>query len=186
MDGVDIASLARLIAVDVLIIILCGLTVGVPAPRWPARWLDHDRGPLQLRSFETVERYRRFGAQWLIGALPEGGSWTGGQSKASLFGADILSLQRYLVEVRRAEWVHILMSFAWVPLVLFNPWRLWLAFAIGVVAINLPFLIVLRYNRLRLLRILVRASGPVPRTRTASEGSSIRHDDGVIAEPDQL
>lgn len=181
----DVGATAILVVVDFLIICLCGLTIGVPAPRWPDRWLNEDRGPLRLRSFDRVDFYRGLHVQWLISKLPDGGSWTGGESKSSLYGMDEASLRRYLIEVRRAEWVHVLMSFSWVPLVFFNPLWLLLLYMAFVIGINAPFLMILRYNRVRLTRILGRLS-PAPRASAAGEGRGIRHDDGVIAEPDHL
>jgi len=46
--------------------------------------------------------------------------------------------------------------FAWVPLLFFNPWWLTLLFAVVVVIINSLFLLVLRYNQLRLTALLAR------------------------------
>lgn len=147
-----------LIGIDFAVICVCAMAIGIPAPRWPDRWLDRDRGPLKFRKWDRPDVYRRLHAPLLIRILPEGGSWTGGESKSALFGSDRADLERYLIEVRRAEWVHMLMLFAWVPLVFFNPWPMlifWIAF---VVIINGLFLTVLRFNRVRLTRILNRSA----------------------------
>lgn len=155
----DVAALGRLIVIDILVICVTAIVIGGSAPRWPTRWLQRDRGPLTLTRFDTVDRYRRLGITWWARVLPEGGSWLGGESKSALPGRDAESLRRYLVEVRRGEWVHWLMMLAWVPLAFFNPWWLTLLFAVLVVLINLVFLLVLRFNQLRLTALLQRMGG---------------------------
>ena len=152
----DVGALARLIVIDIVVICLVAIVIGGSAPRWPDRWLQRDRGPLRLTRLDTVDRYRRIGIGWWARVLPEGGSWLGGESKSALPGRDAESLRHYLVEVRRGEWVHWLMMFAWVPLIFFNPWWLTLLFAVIVFFVNLLFLLVLRYNQLRLTALLAR------------------------------
>lgn len=153
---VDVAGIGRLIIIDILAICVAAIVIGGSAPRWPARWLQRDRGPLRLTRWDTTGRYRAMGIGWWARVLPEGGSWMGGESKSALPGRDAASLRSYLVEVRRGEWVHFLMMFAWVPLLFFNPWWLTLLFAVVVVIINSLFLLVLRYNQLRLTALLAR------------------------------
>lgn len=153
---VDVAGIGRLIVIDILVVCVTAIVIGGSAPRWPDRWLQRDRGPLRLTRFDTPNRYRRLGIVWWTRVLPEGGSWLGGESKSALPGRDAASLRRYLVEVRRGEWVHWLMMFAWLPLVFFNPWWLSLLFAVLVVIINVLFLLVLRYNQVRLTGLLDR------------------------------
>ena len=93
---------------------------------------------------------------WLARHLPEAGDTFGGESKSQLPGNDPAALQRYLVEVRRGEWVHWLSMPTWIVLI-FLPWNTWgliVLWAFITVGINLMFLSVLRYNRLRIERIL--------------------------------
>ena len=59
-------------------------------------------------------------------------------------------------EVRRAEWVHWASCLTVLPLWFFNPWWLALAFTAVVLGANGLFILVLRHNRVRLLRILTR------------------------------
>jgi len=91
--------------------------------------------------------------------LPELGGTFGGESKAQLPGTTHDHLVDYLREVRRAEWVHWLSIAGSFVLLLFNPWWLALAFVIVVTAGNLPFLLVLRNNRLRIRRIIDKDGG---------------------------
>ena len=144
-----------LIAINVLVIVLLSVLIGAAAPRWPSLWLASDRFPLTVLPFEKHHHYLKFRVATLRERLPELGHIFGGESKSSLPGTDLASIDRYLVEVRRAEWVHILSCLTPVPLFFYNPWWLALAFFIAVLFINGLFLIVLRHNRLRLLQVRV-------------------------------
>ncbi len=150
-------SLVRLIVIDFIILVIGTAIVGAMAPRWPRDWLRRDRGPLRLRSFDTPATYRRLHVGWLAATMPEFGAVCGGESKKQLPGTDSASLTRYLIEVRRAEWVHWLACLAVVPLFFFNPLWLSLAWTVFVVLVNGIFIVIVRHNRIRLLRILERA-----------------------------
>jgi glycosyl-4,4'-diaponeurosporenoate acyltransferase len=127
-------------------------------------------GPLRLRPVErdgrVYERVLRIKA-WKD-ALPEAGSlFRGGFSKRRLTRHDRAYLERFRLETRRAElthWAILLLApvfFAW------NPW--WLAIAMlgyGLVA-NVPCILVQRYNRSRLERLL----GPAVAGPRASRAS---------------
>lgn len=137
--------------------VIVGVTVaiGAWAPRWPVSWLAQDRGLLQLTRWETGARYRRFGVHRWARRLPEAGGLFG-SSKRQLPGRSREVLAAYLIEVRRAEWVHWLSLVSLPPLATVNPWWLWWLFALVSVVINIPFLAILRYNRIRLLGLLPR------------------------------
>jgi hypothetical protein len=151
---VQTGHLAGLIAIDVIWVAGASVLTGALAPRWPSRWLARDRVPLTLRPWETTATYRRLGVPGLARRLPELGSAFGGRSKSSLPGTSPADLGSYLVEVRRAEWVHWISIGTVLPLFLFNPWWLALAFGLGAAGGNAPFIVVLRHNRLRILRII--------------------------------
>lgn len=142
-----------LIAINVFVIVVLSVLIGSTAPRWPVSWLAADRFPLTVLPFERHHHYRKFRVTSLRSRLPELGHIFGGESKSSLPGTDLASLDQYLVEVRRAEWVHILSCLTPLPLFFFNPSWLALAFFLVVLFINALFLIVLRHNRLRLLQV---------------------------------
>ena len=152
----DVGSAATLLLVDFLVLVAMAITIGFIAPRCPNRWFSRDVGPLQLTRFDTVRAYRRLGIPWFAKWLPEGGSWLGGESKASLFGVDAASLEAYLIEVRRGEWVHFLSAFTFIPLVLWNPWWAMLFWFLIVGVGNMVFFLVLRYNQVRLTSLLRR------------------------------
>lgn len=133
---------------------IAGLSVliGMTAPRWPARWLRRDAGPLRLTAWETRGRYERAGVGWLKRHYPELGSTFGGESKSRLPDfADPAAVERYAVETRRAEWVHWLSCLTPLPVLLFA--RLWIVAVLGAITfvINGIAIVIVRYNRLRLL-----------------------------------
>lgn len=152
----DTGALLRLSVVDLVILAACAVLVGFIAPRCPDAWFDRDRGPLKLTRWDRVAAYRRIGIPWFARWLPEGGSWLGGESKKSLFGIDVESLNAYLVEVRRGEWVHFVSAFTFFIIVPFNPWQLILLWFLIVFVGNMVFFFVLRYNQLRITSLLDR------------------------------
>lgn len=143
-----------LIVTDIAVVIVMSVVAGAFAPRVPAAWLRSDVGPLTLLPFESARSYRRCGVAALARRLPELGAAFGGSSKSHLPGVTSPELAAYLVEVRRAEWVHWISIAVPIVLLAFNPWWLALAFLVLVVAANLPFVLVLRHNRLRIRGIL--------------------------------
>ena len=142
------------IAASAVVVISLAICIGASAPRWPNTWLQRDIGPLHFNRFDTRSRYRKIGITKLARTLPELGAVFGGQSKKELPGLTIEDLGAYLVEVRRAEWVHWLTLLVWVPLIFFDPWWLTLLFAFIVITGNTIYIAILRHNRLRLTRIL--------------------------------
>lgn len=127
------------------------VAIGLTAPHWPDRWLRRDAGPLHLTRFDTRERYERLGVRWWKRRYPEGGAWAGGESKSRLPDlTDRVAVERYVVETRRAEWVHWLSCLTWLPVLLFAPW--WVAAALAVITLVVDGVAIgiVRYNRLRL------------------------------------
>ena len=142
------------IAASVVVVIALAICIGASAPRWPKTWLQRDVGPLRFNRFDTRSRYRKIGISKLARRLPELGAVFGGQSKSALPGVTNADLVTYLIEVRRAEWVHWLTLLVWLPLIFFDPWWLTLLFAFIVITGNTIYIAILRHNRLRLTGIL--------------------------------
>jgi len=152
------SRLAALVVIDIVVVVVLSIGMGATAPRWPARWFTRDPFPLHLWSWETSRYFRRVGTRWFARRLPELGAAFGGQSKAALPGSSVTELEGYLTEVRRAEWVHWAAIATCFLLFFFNPWWLALVFLVGVFLGNLPFILILRNNRRRLLAIVERAA----------------------------
>lgn len=147
------------VVIDIVVWTVWGTLVGYVFHRLPAAWFAHDDAVTRIRRWERQgqfwadhTRVRRWKKR-----LPEAGDlFTGGFSKRRLRTRDVEYLERFLVETRRAEWVHWVV-FAIAPLFfLWNkPWLAGVMIAYGLLA-NLPCLITQRYNRARLVRILGR------------------------------
>lgn len=135
-----------------LVVVVGGsVAIGATAPRWPATWLRRDSGPLRLTRFDRPALYERLGVRGLRRRFPEAGALFGGVSKnRAPDAADPDAVGAYLVEVRRAEWVHWLSMACWLPLPLFQ--RTWLAAALLVptAAVNGTAQLILRHNKARL------------------------------------
>lgn len=144
-----------LVVVDLGVILAMTVALGAWAPRWPDAWLTRDRGPLRLTPLDTLSVYRRLGVPGWGRRLPELGGLFG-TSKRSLPGRSRNALSAHVIELRRAEWVHWLSLLGLLPLAAFNPWWLWLGFAVVSCAANAPFLALLRCNRVRLLGLVGR------------------------------
>ena len=147
------------VVIDLVVVMGVSVLVGAWAPRWPDRWLSSDPFPLHRWPWETPEFFRRIRVTRWAPRLPELGSLFGGESKAALPGTDREALQRYLIEARRAEWVHWGSVLSSLLLFLISPWWLALAFVLVVTVGNLPFLVIVRNNRFRIQRILDRENG---------------------------
>jgi glycosyl-4,4'-diaponeurosporenoate acyltransferase len=112
----------------------------------PRRWEDHGR------FYEAVVAIRAW-----KDLLPDGADVLGGSfAKKHLASYDPEYLARFCRETCRGEAVHWItmafgpLFFAWNP-----PWAGWTMMAYAIVA-NMPCILVQRYNRARLVRMLAR------------------------------
>lgn len=135
---------------------------GFVAHRLARERLEHDQSILRLRRceaggrrYERVLRIKRWKDR-----LPEAGAlFRGGFSKRRVERHDRAYLAEFAVATRRAElahWAIVALAptfFVWMPL-FGMPW--WLATAMFVygLAANVPCILVQRYNRARLERVL--------------------------------
>jgi glycosyl-4,4'-diaponeurosporenoate acyltransferase len=151
-------------------------TTGYAVHRLPTSRLEHDTWLIAERGFERSGRlYERFGIRAWKDRLPEAGAlFAGGVSKRRIPGRDTTSLQRFMVETRRAEYGHWA-ALACGPLfVLWNP-PLVAALMIGYgITVNLPFIAIQRYNRARVGRVLARRWRTSSRSDGSDSGSSPR------------
>lgn len=92
--------------------------------------------------------------------LPDAaGLFRGGFAKANLQTATPEYLACFLRETWRGELVHWLALFTLPVFAIWNPWWGVLVNAVVALAVNLPCILALRYNRARLTRLLGRATG---------------------------
>lgn len=145
-----------LVVADVVAWGLVSLIVGYSAHRLPLHRLDHDTSLTRLRPFEHGGRVyeRRLRITRWKDRVPEAGQvFAGGVSKRTVTRAD---LDRYLIETRRAELTHWGIMAAAPLFLLWNPPAIWLLMVAYALVANLPCLVIQRYNRARVLRILER------------------------------
>jgi glycosyl-4,4'-diaponeurosporenoate acyltransferase len=163
------------VVVSALAWVALGVGVGYATHRLPQDRLGSDGRLTRLGAFEKDGRWyrRRLRIHRWKDRLPEaGGLFAGGVSKRRLPGHTRADLERFVIETRRAELTHWVLLLAAPLFFLWNP--PWLGFVMvgyAVVA-NVPCLVVQRYNRSRLLRMLARptihraAEPPPQRTST--------------------
>ena len=135
------------------------------AHRLPRSRLDHDGPLLRLRPFEEGGRlYERFGIRRWKDRLPEAGALFGGISKRALPAPVDGGIERFARETRRGELAH---WWSLLPLPLFALWNppagLALMASYGV-AVNLPFIVVQRFNRGRAQRVIAARSARAERS----------------------
>lgn len=88
--------------------------------------------------------------------LPEAGAmFKGGKSKRNLASMSTRALRDLRLETLRAELAHYLFPLILPIFFVFNPWYLTLAMAVYAFFANFPFILIQRYNRSRLDRILL-------------------------------
>ncbi len=137
----------------------CAVQVGAGylAHRVPDSWLADDHGLLHVAPGEPAF-YDRLHVRAWKSRLPEAGAVFGGLDKRRLTGASPGALAQYAGETRRAELTHWL---ALAPLPLFvalnlHPPILAAGMVAYAIAVNVPCIVALRYNRARIARLLER------------------------------
>lgn len=145
-----------MVALDVAVWGGWSALVGYWAHRRPAEAFARDSWLYRIRSFERGGRlYERIGIKRWKDRLPEAGAlFTGGFSKRSVRTRDRAVLERFVVETRRAEWTHWTIMAVLPVFLLWNWWWVELLMLVYAVAANGPCLVVQRYNRARLTRLL--------------------------------
>ena len=150
---------ALTIAVDVLAWGVFHAATGYAAHRLDESRLGRDGWLLRARRFETSGRWYR---RWLRihrwkDKVPEaGGLFRGGVSKRRLPAYDVAGLRLFARETRRAELAHWWAMWCGTAFVLWNP-PVVAGLLIGYgVLVNLPFIVIQRYNRFRIQALFER------------------------------
>lgn len=139
------------------------VVVGVVGHLVPGEVFSADRAWWRIRAFEHDGRLwsRRLRVERWKDRLPEAGAWLpGGVSKRQLRSRSASDLELLARETRRAEAVHVASGVAGVLATLWNPPLLVAANVLFALGFESPFVIVQRYNRARLERVLRRRSAP--------------------------
>jgi glycosyl-4,4'-diaponeurosporenoate acyltransferase len=134
------------------------IAVGAAVHLVPNRLFGRDTVVTRTRAFERDGRvYEQLAIRRWKDHLPDAGAlFERGGSKLAVGGRSSLAIDRYVLETRRAEYVHVAILlfapvFAW-----WNPWPLTAAMAAYAIAANVPCIAIQRYNRARLTRVLMR------------------------------
>ncbi|MCC5894660.1 MAG: glycosyl-4,4'-diaponeurosporenoate acyltransferase [Alkalibacterium sp.] len=136
------------------------LSISLGLLKLPYSWFDESHQLNRLfikRPFEKEGKLWRqtFKVHKWKDILPDGASlFNTGYKKKKLPEAQIDSLEVFIKETKRAELTHVLLLF---PAPLFYLWNpLWAGHLMIVyaLAVNVPFIIIQRYNRIRLGKIV--------------------------------
>ena len=165
-------SKPRTVLLDVVLWGLVHAVTGYAAHRIPAKRLQRDGWLLRRRTWESTGFYAGTLRihEWKDRVPEAGALFADGTSKAHVTRADVGQL---VVETRRAELAHWWCAAAGPLFALCNPWYavpLLVAYGLGV---NLPFVAIQRYNRLRATRVLERRASTL-RSSTAAAGRVAR------------
>ncbi len=152
--------------------VVIGVASGFLVHRLSIASLNHDTWMTRLRAFECDGRFyeRHLDIRRWKDRLPEAGAtFRGGFSKRAVTGRSSHHLVRFAAETRRAEYVHWMNAAAGPAFLLFLPlWGGVLMTAFSL-AVHMPFVVIQRYNRARLLRTLARRAARVEPTIDLTE-----------------
>lgn len=164
-----------LVAATSLVWMVGAMLIGFRAVRWSDETLVDDGFLMRIRAWErTLHFYRGLvHIQCWKDSVPEFGDFfKGGVSKRSLRNGSPDTLVRFVFETRRAERCHWRIVAFGLTFPLWTDWWFALINLALAAVINLPFIAIQRYNRIRLERALVR-SGASHRIPGNDDGHTI-------------
>jgi glycosyl-4,4'-diaponeurosporenoate acyltransferase len=146
---------AAVLAADFLGWPVLQLSIAWAMTRAPAAWFACDGGVRvsagEARFYQRVLRVRAWKNR-----LPDGAAWVGGNFRKELRGREPEHVRRFVAETRRAEAAHWIMFSCFV---LFWPWNpTWARLVMlgYAAAANVPCIVVQRFNRAALLKLMER------------------------------
>jgi glycosyl-4,4'-diaponeurosporenoate acyltransferase len=143
-----------LLVVDVAIWVACGVVTGFVLARRDWTTLAPPGPFTRLRGFDRRSIYERaLRVRAWKDALPEAGTWFGGISKRHLPSRPDGYLRRFTAESLRAERVHLVLLLVIPVTMTWNRGWWMLGNVVFGVVINVPCIIVARYNRVRLTQL---------------------------------
>jgi glycosyl-4,4'-diaponeurosporenoate acyltransferase len=157
-QGIFAVSRPWMVILDVVVWAVWSFSVGLFTHRLPVDRLDRDAWLLRLRPAELdASFYGRLRVKRWKDRLPEAGTFfAGGFSKRAVVARDPVYLERFVIETRRAEVTHWLVMAIAPVFVVWNPWWVVVIMFVYAFVANAPCLLVQRYNRMRLYRVLER------------------------------
>ncbi|MBU6145485.1 MAG: hypothetical protein KGO83_02090 [Paenibacillaceae bacterium] len=151
-------SEALMHTIGVLLSHALGIAFGMCMPE--AFW-HKDTFWTRMRTWERDGRtYERiFRVSLWKDALPDGGAWLRQFPKSRLRSTDPSYLWHYVYEQRKGECVHVV-PFLFLPLFALwsSSWAIFLVIVLYTMSVHVPCIVVLRYNRARLMRALHKKS----------------------------
>lgn len=147
------------VVVDVVAWAVVGTAIGFGLHKVRAERFADDSWLTRLRGFESDGRWYEdhLHIKAWKSRLPEAGAlFKDGFSKRSLAAGSQDHLARFVLETRRAELTHWGVLAVAPFFALWNPWGLTLVMWVYAMLANVPCVLIQRYNRARLLRILAK------------------------------
>jgi len=152
-------TIAFLVIVNALAWLVIHLGFAWGGTRLPADRFNPDAWWYRPRAFERKGRiYERwFGVRRWKDLMPDGAGWfKGGFRKRGLRMTEDAYLERFVVETCRGEFVHWMVLTAGLLFFIWNTVDVALIMVLYAVIANVPCIVIQRYNRIRLRRLLDR------------------------------
>lgn len=142
-----------------LLYIICSTLLSSIIARFPVRWFGKDNQIFRMHSFEKDgEIYDKiFGISLWKDDLPEMGQLTDDVFAKKALNIRKMSpeyIQTFINETRRAEMTHFILILLGIPFAMLNQPLMGIFIMATAIFVNFPFLILQRYNRPRLQRLL--------------------------------
>ena len=137
-----------------LIIHLGGAYLCNQIPGW---WLKEEKKWFEEKSWENAF-YKRIKIKWWKDFAPDGSAvFSDSFSKRNLSNRSFFYLHQFFLETKKGEVAHTLTIFPGFLFFLWNPPSVGVVMVLYGFFANLPFLLIQRYNRFRIQRVLGKA-----------------------------
>ncbi|AQQ51807.1 glycosyl-4,4'-diaponeurosporenoate acyltransferase CrtO family protein [Planococcus lenghuensis] len=160
-------SFIWILTIDIAAWTLLHLGISTALLSLPADRFTYDTAVTRIHHWEQEgEIWQQiFGIKHWKDRLPDGSSiFRKGFQKKRLSASSEMYLNQFIVESRRAEWTHWLLIPPSLIFFLWNPiWAGWIM-VIYALAVNIPFILIQRYNRPRLQRLADRITDVKPKS----------------------
>lgn len=152
-----------------LLYMICSVIISTIISKLPVRWFGKDSAVFRMHSFEKDgDIYDKvFGISLWKDALPEMAQMNDGIFQKKSLNIRNLSpeyIQTFINETRRAEMTHFILIVMGIPFAILNEQVMGFFMMATAVFLNFPFLMLQRYNRPRLQRLLTSVQNRKQRT----------------------